>query len=146
MLVETLNKTRSLINCELIEEISKKFLEDKKLNNAEVSIVIIGDVLMRRLNNSYRKKDKPTDVLSFRSSDSQMIKDDYLGELFINYAQIKRQAGIYGNSPETEFIFILIHGLLHLIGYNDETEAEALEMDKLGREFIEKYKIVYAKI
>ena len=106
------------------------FLKKNKIKKKNLSIAFIGDVLMKRINKEYRKKDKITDVLSFRDS------GDSFGEVLINYAQIKRQAKKHKQAAKSELIFILIHGLLHLKGYNDNTEREAKHMEALGNKFI----------
>ena len=132
-MVEINNRTKSKINLALIRIAAERFLKVNKKQNHDVSIAFIGDAAMRKLNKTYRGKDKPTDVLAFAG------EDDYLGEIIINYAQIKRQAKVYKKSVQQELLFILVHGLLHLLGYDDETEEGGEEMDKLNRNFIEKY-------
>ena len=94
---------------------------------------MVGDKTIRKLNKIYRHKDKTTDILSFDG------EDDFLGEIIINYAQIKRQAKKFNNTVKKELMFILAHGLLHLIGYDDKDEKGRLKMEKLGNEFIKKY-------
>ncbi len=123
---------------QLIKKTVKKFLSVHRKNKFNVSIAFIGDTAMCALNKTYRKKDKTTDVLSFPSAtfetDSSM--DNFLGEIIINYAQIKRQAKKYQNSLKQELIYILTHGLLHLVGYEDETEQGRKKMERLGDEFV----------
>lgn len=138
-LIDISNRTRSRINLKLLTEVSDKFLVSHKLSTAEVSVVLVGDRLMRRLNRETRGKDKITDVLSFRDSDSTIKDKKFLGEIVIDYQQIKRQAKIYQTSVKQELLFILVHGLLHLIGYDDKTEAEAKRMELLGRKFLSKH-------
>ncbi|MBU4347150.1 rRNA maturation RNase YbeY, partial [Patescibacteria group bacterium] len=60
----------------------------------------------------------------------------FLGEVIIDYAQIKRQAREFGSGVNDELVFILVHGLLHLLGYDDKTEKGAKEMERLGEKFI----------
>lgn len=124
-----------------LEAIIKNFLIDYRLKQAEVSLVLIGDRLIRRLNRETRNKDKVTDVLSFRDSDSPVKDASFLGEIFIDYQQIKRQAKKYKNKVRQEFIFIMIHGLLHLVGYDDKTDRQAEKMDELTKKFIAKHKL-----
>ncbi len=132
------NRTRSRLNLKLLEKVISKFLLSRKLPRAEVSLVLVGDQLMRRLNRQTRGKDKVTDVLSFRDSDSPVKEPNFLGEIVIDYQQIKRQAKIFQTSIQEELVFILVHGLLHLVGYNDKTKAEAELMDKLAKKFLAK--------
>ncbi|MCK4539694.1 rRNA maturation RNase YbeY [Candidatus Parcubacteria bacterium] len=129
-MIEINNKTKAKIDIKLIKKITEDFFSYYKIKNKELSIAFIGDAVMSRLNKQYRGKDKPTDILSFRG------EGDELGEIIIDYAQIKRQAKKYSKSVKEELIFILVHGLLHLIGYEDETENGKRKMKKLGKEFI----------
>lgn len=132
MPVEINNKTKAKIDLNLVEKIAEKFLKIFKIKNKDVSIAFIGDAAIKKINYKYRKINAPTDVLSFEG------EDNFLGEILINYKQIKKQAKEYGRSARQELAFILVHGLLHLIGYDDKSEKEAKEMEKLGNEFIKK--------
>lgn len=125
----------------VLRKVVKQFLLSRGLSRSEVSVVIIGDCLMRRLNRQTRGLDKVTDVLSFRDSDSVVKDKNFLGEVVIDYQQIKRQAKKYQTGIKQELIYILVHGLLHLAGYDDKTEAQARQMDKLTRLFITKHKL-----
>ena len=129
-MIEINNRTKAKIDIKLIKKVTEKFFAYYKIKNKELSIAFIGDMVMRRLNKRYRGKDRPTDVLSFRGNGND------LGEILIDYAQIKRQAKKYSKSVKEELIFILVHGLLHLIGYEDETKNGKIKMEKLGEEFI----------
>lgn len=133
MLVEVNNKTKIKIPERLIKKIACLFLS-KHNQNKNLSIAFIGDKVMKKLNTRYRKIQKTTDILSFSG------ENDLLGELIIDYAQIKRQAKKNKIKEQDELIFILIHGLFHLIGYNDETEKGAEEMDRLTKQFIKNLK------
>jgi len=131
-MVEINNRTKNRIKIVLVKQITEKFLQNYKLNKKEVSIAFVGDNEIRKLNKVYRKIDKATDVLSFSG------EDDFLGEIVVDYAQIKRQAKEFKKNVNQELIFILVHGLLHLIGYDDRTEKGRLEMIRLGESFIKK--------
>ncbi len=100
--------------------------------------MFVGDKKIRNLNKKYRNIDKSTDVLSFSENDK---KSFFLGELFLNYLRIKKQAKKYNNTAREELIFILVHGLLHLIGYEDKSDVGSLKMKNLGNKFIKKYNL-----
>jgi len=134
-MVEINNKTKAKIGLPIVKKTAEKFLKFYKKANKEVSIVFVGDSTIRRLNKIYRGKNKITDILSFEG------EDDFLGEIIIDYSQIKRQAKILGNSIKNELIFILVHGLLHLVGYNDDTERGRLNMIRKGEKFIKNFKL-----
>ena len=129
-MIEINNKTKSKIGIKLVKGVAQKFLKYYNKSNSELSIAFIGDKAMRRLNKEYRGIDKATDVLAFSG------EDEFLGEVIINYAQVNRQAKKFGNSVRQELIFILVHGLLHLLGYDDKTEKGRREMEMLGEEIV----------
>lgn len=129
-MVEINNATKQKINLALVKETAQHFLRVYKKKKYEISIAFVGDSVIRKLNRNYRKTDKVTDVLSFPG------EGIFLGEVIIDYAQIKRQAKKYGKTVKQELVFILVHGLLHLLGYDDKTEKGAKEMERLGKKFI----------
>jgi probable rRNA maturation factor len=130
MNIEINNKTKSRISRPAIKNITAGFLRRQRLKNADVSIALVGDRTIRRLNKQYRGADRVTDVLAFPG------EKDYLGEIIIDYAQIKRQAKAFSPSIRAELFFILIHGLLHLLGYEDDSGQGKETMRRLGEEFM----------
>jgi len=144
MSVELVNQTSAKINQALVQRVAKAFLKHYNCSDQSLAVIIVSDKTIRALNKSYRRLDKVTDVLSFAESDSDIADQESLGEVFIDYRQIKRQAKIFGHSVDYELVFILVHGMLHLLGYDDQTEAEAKEMEELGTAFI-KQKIKLSK-
>ena len=141
-MIEINNKTKSNINLKLVKKVCEEFLKYNNIKNKIISIGFVGDIIIKKLNNKYRKINKITDILSFPVDEND---DEYLGELIINYAQIKRQAKTFLNSATEELIFILIHGLLHLLGYEDKTEKGRKQMEKLGHNFYDKNKKIIKK-
>ncbi len=86
-----------------------------------------GDAAMRRLNRTYRAKDRTTDVLSFPSGAAE---NGFLGDLIVSAPEARRQARATGSRFEKVVKKLLLHGLLHLLGYDHETddgEMDALE-------------------
>jgi len=131
MSVEINNKTKQKIDLALVKKVGEIFLKRYKKTSKAVSVAFVEGERMRQLNKNYRGIDKTTDVLSF------IGEGDDLGEIIIDFSQIKRQAKKYNNSVRQELIFILIHGLLHLLGYDDETEIGRAEMEKIGNKFFD---------
>ena len=123
-----------------IKKYYKKALEVLKLeDNFNMSLIIVGKNKIKTINRDYRNIDKETDVISFASIDSDdydYLSDDInLGDVFINVDRVKSQAKKYGHSEKREFVFLFVHGLLHLFGYDhmnkkDETVMFALQ-DKI---------------
>jgi probable rRNA maturation factor len=100
---------------------------------AEISIAIVGDQEMKKLNKQYRGKNNVTDVLSF-TYQTQNTKDKIPleGEIIICYPQAARQAKEDGHNVKEEIKLLLVHGLLHLCGYEHEkSERRAKEMEKI---------------
>lgn len=89
----------------------------------EISLVLCDDAFIQSLNAEYRSKDKPTDVLSFAQDDP-----DLLGDIVISLPTAARQAQAAGWTLESEVALLGVHGLLHLLGYDDETAEGAWEM------------------
>ncbi|MBI4779098.1 rRNA maturation RNase YbeY [Candidatus Falkowbacteria bacterium] len=133
MKIEINNRTKSKIDLKLVKLVAAEFARANKIKPKEISIAFVGDEEIKKINFKYRGLDKVTDILSF-SGDG-----DYFGEIVIDYDQIKRQAVDFKNSIHKELVFILVHGLLHLLGYSDETEEERKKMIKTGEEFIKNY-------
>lgn len=96
-----------------------------------VNIVICSDKMVRELNASYRKLDKVTDVLSF-----EWHEDYLLGEIYIARDQVKRQAPKFGNSFYAELKRMIVHGLLHLSGYDHHTVPERAVMRRREKEIL----------
>jgi probable rRNA maturation factor len=92
-----------------------------------VTVALVSDARIRALNRQYRKKDKPTDVLSFPDG-GHKGPDPHLGDVVIATGVAKRQAREAGHSLQTELRVLALHGLLHLLGYDHLQEAEGAAM------------------
>jgi probable rRNA maturation factor len=106
------------------------FLKKLNLNNAELSLALVGDAAIRKLNREWRRKDKPTDVLSFPADPLPrgVPGPQPLGDLVISLDTTARQAKEYGRTVEQELKRYLAHGLLHLLGHDHLTPKEAKAM------------------
>jgi len=153
-MIEIVNTTRHKINKQKVILLSESFLREFKNSEVDISLAIVGDRRIQNLNKQYRGHDKPTDVLSFAGAEWE---GNLLGEVIINPQELKRLSKYKEilefvglsypakNLKKTEtylFYFILIHGLLHLVGYDDSEESDRQEMLKLGRNFLSKYDIM----
>jgi probable rRNA maturation factor len=111
------------VESKLLSKIAHRALEVLGLNKAELSIVLVSDAQIKRLNKLYRNKDKPTDVLSFpigEKVNGWLI----LGDIVISVDTAKKQAQELGYSLEEELKRLLVHGLVHLLGYDHELGGE----------------------
>jgi probable rRNA maturation factor len=113
----------------------------------EVSLVFTDSETVQQLNRDYRGMDEPTDVLAFymlpqgEGDDSFALPPDEvtrLGEVIISYPQAIEQAREQGHSPERELALLIVHGILHLLGYDHEEPEEEDEMRKREKELLEK--------
>lgn len=110
-----------------IKYIAKRVLEEEGVRDGEVSIVLGDDGLIMELNHRYRGVNEVTDVLAFPFGERGC-----LGEVIISVDAAKRQAKVYRHSLEKEIEILLVHGVLHLIGYED-SEMDGMEMEILER-------------
>ena len=108
------------------------------LQEAELSILLCDDAMIHPLNRDYRGKDKPTDVLSFaqREGEFAFVDDNLLGDVIISMDTTIRQAKERTHSVETELRVLLVHGILHLLGYDHIEDAEADIMEAKEREIL----------
>ena len=113
----------------------------------EVSLVFTDSETVQQLNRDYRGVDEPTDVLAFCMLSQKEVDDSFalppdevtrLGEVIISYPQAIEQAREQGHSPERELALLIIHGILHLLGYDHEEPEEEDEMRKREKELLEK--------
>ena len=118
----------------IVETVTKT---EKKLKKG-IEIVVVGDKRIKNLNRVYRGVNKPTDVLAFCWEEENKFNNDILGQVYISYPQIKRQAKKFKVSIKEEFTRILIHGLLHLVGYDHMTKSDAKKMFNLQEKLLKK--------
>jgi probable rRNA maturation factor len=111
------------VESKLLSKIAHRALEVLGLSKVELSIVLVSDAQIRRLNKLYRNKDKTTDVLSFPIGEKV---EDWLilGDIVISVDAAKRQAQELGHSLKEELRRLLVHGLVHLLGYDHELGGE----------------------
>jgi probable rRNA maturation factor len=121
------------------EAAARKLLAVAGRPQAEVSVLLVDDARIQELNRDWRKQDKPTDVLSWpqeAAGERTLVgpqQPDILGDVVISVDTAVRQAQRRGWSLADETALLLIHGILHLLGYEDETEAGAEAMRKVER-------------
>ena len=116
-----------------LNEVIEHTLEVENVTNAVFSIIFIDDEQMHEMKKTYRGIDRTTDVLSFALEDNQTIELPIreLGDIFISIPKMKEQAKEYGHSEKRELSFLVVHGLLHLLGY-DHTISEEEEKKQFG--------------
>ena len=120
-MIEINNLTAVSADDKFLRKICQKVLEKENKKDIELSIALVGQGRMRKLNKKYRKKNKVTDVLSFQYNNS--------GEIAVCLREVKKNAKKTNIIFEEELARVLLHGLLHLLGYDHEkSKIEAEKM------------------
>jgi probable rRNA maturation factor len=107
--------------------------------DGELSILIVNDLRIAELNRIYLNREGPTNVIAFpmRSDTFQNIAPELLGDIVISAQTAKQEAITSGIKPKERFLELLIHGILHLLGYTHETDAaSARRMQKKSKELM----------
>ncbi len=112
-----------------IKKYYKKTLEVLGIeDDLDLSLIIVGKRKIQNINRDYRNKDAVTDVISFANIDSDdydyLCDDVNLGDIFINVDRVNSQAKKYEHSIKREFVFLFVHGMLHLLGYDHMEKAD----------------------
>lgn len=128
MVLNIVNKTRYQVRNKEIEIFvqnlvvalkKKKVLNQRKLSSEELTLVFVSQLEMKKINGQFRGKNKPTDVLSFES-----LSSESLGDLIFCPQVLLTQSKEYNHTLSKELAYMLIHGILHLLGYDHETSSK----------------------
>jgi rRNA maturation RNase YbeY len=129
MIVEVVTRSKGRkIAIRRIKKTAQRILDLLNQGQAELSLVLVGNREMRALNAKYRKIDKPTDVLSFPSALFLPSGAKLLGDVIISVEQAARQAKERRKTLAQEVEGLLIHGILHLLGYDHERSKREAEI------------------
>ena len=121
-MIEINNLTLGEVDEEFLRGVAKKILKGENKKELNLSIVFVGESRIKKLNKEYRGKNKVTDVLSFGEG---------LNEIVICLQEVKKNARKFNSSFKRELARVLVHGILHLLGYEHEKEKkEAEKMEK----------------
>lgn len=130
-MVEVKNFTSRKIDGKILKRVAKEVLENEK-KKMDLEIILVGPNSMRKLNRTFGKKNRITDVLSFP------LEKGY-GQIFLCPKLIKKNAILYKNSFEKELTLCLIHGILHLLKYDHQKEKERKLMKEKERKYLLKF-------
>ena len=125
---------RDAVDDERLREIAARALaREGVMEPIELGIWITNEAEIRELNRTYRHVDSSTDVLSFGSDDDEPFvrapgAPRHLGDIAISFPHVVRQAEEYGHSRERELAYLLVHGVLHVLGYDHEDPEDARAM------------------
>ncbi len=137
----------------LIKKVAEQvLLEEAILHDVDVYITLTNNEEIHKINNEFRKVDRPTDVLSFPMYEREEIpflkeekktdEEEILGDIIISVEKVKEQAEEYGHSFERELAYLVTHGMLHLLGYDHMIEEEKKEMRMREEQILGKMNIV----
>jgi probable rRNA maturation factor len=102
------------------------------MGGAEVSVMLSDDARVREVNRAWRKMDKPTNVLSFPAAEADKISSSpFLGDVILAFETVEREAADEDKPFADHVAHLMVHGFLHLIGYDHETDQEAERMEAL---------------
>lgn len=122
----------------LLTKVGQRILSDSGCPDAELSIVIVDDERIQQINRDYLQRDKPTNVISFAIQEAGQagVQPQLLGDVVISADTAARDAAEAECPVEHELCFLLLHGTLHLLGYDHErgTEADAERMEAREQE------------
>ena len=121
----------------IVKEIAELILKDKNINNAHVSFIFCSDDLLSKLKKEYFGVDQLTDVITFDlSEDAEKFLE---AEIYVNLKRANINAKKYDQTFNDEVKRLIIHGLLHLLGFDDKTFDEKLEMEKLENQYLKTF-------
>ncbi len=118
----------------IVKEISSSVFKKYNISEAEISLIFGSDKLLSSLKKQFFHKDQWTDVIAFRLNEYK--EKSVEGEIYISLPRAKENAESFGEPFEKEVARLIIHGNLHLLGFEDETEEEKTKITKLENDFL----------
>ncbi|MCP4401604.1 MAG: rRNA maturation RNase YbeY [bacterium] len=143
---------KQTLDLDLIQQTSLEILAAMNCDErCELSVALVDDREIHRLNLQYRSLDRATDVLSFalQEAEGPQVQAEcageqlplVLGDVIISIETTQKQAEEHGHNFERELLILLVHGILHLLGYDHIEDPDAEEMEILERQMLEKLRI-----
>ncbi|HEY7531498.1 MAG TPA: rRNA maturation RNase YbeY [Nitrospiraceae bacterium] len=125
---------RATIDHPRLRRLAQAILSSVGEPSSVLSVALIGDRSMRRLNQQYRKKAQTTDVLAFSMREGRGLSSAFMGDVIISVPTAMKQARRLGRSVDDELVTLLVHGILHLCGYDHErSKRDARRMQRRER-------------
>ena len=140
MVIELTNQQKiKRVNLKQLHRYLKKifrllFAEGGNIGSVNLSILLCDNTFIKKLNKKYFKKPSVTDVIAFPLADD--LEPDYLGEVVVSVEEAVKMAKRLGCKWQDELRLYLIHGILHLVGYDDRTRLKKARMDKMQEELL----------
>ena len=139
MSIGIFNKTEEKIDKSFVRKVVKHTLKKIEAENSEVNIIFVDLEEIHEINKTYRNVDRPTDVISFALEDTEDVtvyEERVLGDIYICLDKVHEQAKEYGHTEIREMAFLIVHGLLHLLGYDHMIKEEEKIMFGLQEEIL----------
>ena len=133
IIIENIFDSSINFNNKVIEQYANKIFNEYDHTVSKITFIIMNDFELSKLNIKFFNKNRFTDVITFNLEEEGKPIE---GEIYISFERIKENAILYKQKIEEEFERIIIHGLLHLLGYDDKTKNEKEKMTKLENKYI----------
>ncbi len=111
----------------------QRILIDHQVQDAEISVAIVTDERIHEMNRDYLQHDYPTDVITFPLSDDEQFLE---GEIVVSIDTAIRESAAMEWSSEEELLLYIVHGTLHLVGFDDQSDEDRLEMKSMERKYL----------
>lgn len=134
------------INDQFADRIStavNKVLVDHDVKDAEISVAIVDDPTIHGINREFLQHDYPTDVITFPLSEDDVLLE---GEIVVSADTAIREASLTSWAAEDELLLYIIHGTLHLVGFDDHEEHTRAQMKKMERKYLMHFQIPGAEL
>ncbi len=115
-----------------IKQWIKSVIEEKRRVAGNINIILTGDEQLREMNRKYLSRDYYTDVISFDYSEGEKIH----GDVFISIDRVDENAAKYGVELKEELMRVMVHGILHLMGYRDSNDKQKLKMRNMEDRYL----------
>ena len=130
------------IFCTMVLDLLSKIIEDKNQRKTSISILLADDLYIKKINKKWRKSKKATNVLSFPVN-KQFKEEGYffIGDIVLSYETILSECKLREKTFKDHFLHLLVHGFLHLLGYNHDNKRNEKEMEDLEVNYLSKLNI-----
>lgn len=134
-MIEISNTTKRKLPTQILRTIIEGVLKCEKHRAEMISAVYCGDKFIKKINRTFLQHDYATDTISFRLNEGKNVE----GEFYISLDTVARNARQYKVSEQEELLRVTIHSVLHLVGYDDETQEERQEMTAKENAYLTKF-------
>jgi rRNA maturation RNase YbeY len=127
-----------LISSDICTLLAKTVFHDQRVKNGEITFIFANDEMVAQLKKEFFNVEQLTDVIAFRLNDYS--KSEVEGEIYISIPRAKENAKFFNEPIEREIARLIIHGSLHLLNYDDQTEKEQKQMRKMEETYLQQIK------